>query len=219
MSASLGRAVIAETIGSLLLAATVIGSGIMAQRLCDGNDGLALLANALATGCALYVLILAFAPVSGAHFNPAVSLMKALQRELSLRALGAYLPAQIAGALAGMLLAHAMFDLSLWQDAQRVRAGHAQWLSEAVATFGLLLTIFTIRETKTAAAAVALYIVAAYWFTASTSFANPALTVARSFSDSFAGIRPADAVFFIGAQLAMAGVCAVALPLLFGKRQ
>ncbi|MEK6807037.1 MAG: MIP/aquaporin family protein [Pseudomonadota bacterium] len=218
MPIELKRAFAAEALGTLLLTAAVIGSGVMAERLCD-NAGLMLLVNALATGAALYGLILAFAPISGAHFNPAVSLMLVLAGRLPRAQFLFYATAQVSGALAGMLLAHAMFELPLLQVSQHVRSGAGQWLSEAVATFGLLLTVFSIREAKTAAAAIALYIVAAYWFTASTSFANPALALARGFSDTFAGIRPVDTAVFIVVQLAVAFACARLLPSLFPERK
>jgi glycerol uptake facilitator-like aquaporin len=193
----------AEGLGTGLLLATVIGSGIMGERLAGGNVALALLANTLATGAILVVLITAFAPISGAHFNPAVTAVFALRQELSPREAAAYIVVQIAGGLAGVLIAHAMFEESIVQYSTKMRSGPAQWLSEAVAAFGLVLTILlTLRANPGAVAtSVGLYITAAYWFTASTSFANPAVTIARAFSDTFAGIRPLDVPPFVGAQL------------------
>jgi glycerol uptake facilitator-like aquaporin len=194
----------AEALGSGLLLATVIGSGIMGERLAGGNVALALLGNTLATGAMLVVLITALGPISGAHFNPAVSAVFALKRELPPSELAAYVLAQIGGGIAGVLIAHGMFEESLFQLSTKARSGPAQWLSEAVAAFGLVLTILlTLRANPAAAATtVGLYITAAYWFTASTSFANPAVTIARALSDTFAGIRPADVAPFIVAQLA-----------------
>lgn len=198
---SLSRKLFAEFLGSLLLLAIIVGSGIMGERLAQGNAAIALLANAAATAGGLYVLIVLLGPVSGAHFNPAVTLALRLRGERV--PLFAYIAAQLAGALLGVWLAHAMFELPLWQPGVRVRSGGAQWLSEAVATFGLLLTILLgmrFRE-KAIPALVAGYIFAAYWFTASTSFANPAVTLARALTRTFAGIRPQDAFGFIVAQL------------------
>jgi glycerol uptake facilitator-like aquaporin len=199
----LARRLAAEAVGTALLLATVIGSGIMAQRLAGGNIALALLGNTLPTGAILVVLILIFGPVSGAHFNPVVSMVFALRKELPWRDATAYIAMQIAGALAGVWLAHLMFELSVWQLSSTLRTGAGQWLAEAVATFGLLLTILgCLRGAVTAIPyAVGLYITAAYWFTASTSFANPAVTVARAFSDTFAGIAPAHVLGFIVAQM------------------
>jgi glycerol uptake facilitator-like aquaporin len=199
----LARRLSAEAVGTALLLATVIGSGIMAQRLAGGNVALALLGNTLPTGAILVVLILVFGPVSGAHFNPVVSMVFALRRELLWRDAMAYIALQIAGALAGVWIAHLMFELPVWQFSSTLRTGPGQWLAEAVATFGLLLTILgCIRGATTAIPyAVGLYITAAYWFTASTSFANPAVTVARAFSDTFAGIAPAHVLGFIIAQV------------------
>lgn len=203
------RRLFAEFVGTMLLLATVVGSGVMGVNLSDGNDGVALLANAAATTGILYVLITVLGPISGAHFNPAVTLVMCLRRELRSREAVAYVLAQLAGAIAGVLLAHAMFDLALVQPGTRARTGLSQWISEAVATFGLLLTILLGVRHRPAAvpALVAGYIFAAYWFTASTSFANPAVTVARSLTQTFSGIAPADVVAFIGAQLigALAG--------------
>ena len=199
----LARRLAAEAVGTALLLATVIGSGIMAQRLAGGNVALALLGNTLPTGAILVVLILVFGPVSGAHFNPVVSMVFALRKELPWRDAMAYMALQMIGALAGVWIAHLMFELSVWQLSSTLRAGAGQWLAEAVATFGLLLTILgCLRGAATAIPyAVGLYITAAYWFTASTSFANPAVTVARAFSDTFAGIAPAHVLGFIIAQV------------------
>ncbi|MEK7342862.1 MAG: MIP/aquaporin family protein [Pseudomonadota bacterium] len=193
------RVCAAEALGTALLVATVIGSGIMAERLSGGNVAVALLANTLATGAALYLLITLFAPISGAHFNPVVSALAASRREWPHR-----MAAQVAGGLAGTILAHAMFGLPLLALGTKVRTGPDQWLAEAVATFGLLLTIRLGSAFRPAAipALVAAWIVAAYWFTASTSFANPAVTLARAFTDSFAGIRPVDVLPFVAAQIA-----------------
>jgi glycerol uptake facilitator-like aquaporin len=198
------RRILAEALGTAWLLATVVGSGIMAERLSLGNNGVALLANALATGGTLFVLITIFGPLSGAHFNPAVSLTFALRRELSWRTAGAYIGAQLAGGVLGVFAAHAMFAEPIGQVSTKLRDGPAQALSEAVATFGLIATILgTLRFRPGATpASVSLYIVAAYWFTASTSFANPAVTLARAFTDTFAGIAPASVPAFIAAQLA-----------------
>ena len=201
MSERLSQRLSAEALGSLLLAAAVIGSGIMGERLAGGNAAIALLANTGATVAALAVLIALFAPVSGAHFNPAVTLIMGLRRELTWRAAGSYMLVQSAGCCAGALLAHAMFDLPLLQAGTRVRFGMAQWLAEAVATFGLILVILGLRKPASAPWLIASWIGAAYWFTASTSFANPAITIGRSLTDTFAGIRPPDAPYFIAAQL------------------
>jgi glycerol uptake facilitator-like aquaporin len=201
-AASLARRLLAETLGTAFLLATVVGSGIMAQRLSGGNDALALLCNTIPTGAILTVLILMFGPLSGAHFNPAVSIAMALRRALPWPQAAAYIGAQIVGGLIGVWTAHLMFELPLWQLSQHVRAGSGQWLAEFVATFGLLLTILGCAARTPAAIpyAVGLYITAAYWFTASTSFANPAVTIARSISDTFAGIEPSGAPAFIVAQ-------------------
>ena len=182
----------------------MIGSGIMSAKLSGDNDALALLGNTLPTGAILVVLITVFRPVSGAHFNPAVSGVFWLRGEISATLVFAYVLAQVLGGLVGVLAAHAMFDLPLMQTASKVRTGSGQWFAEGVATFGLILTILgTLVARPTAVAVtVGLYITAAYWFTASTSFANPAVTLARAFSDTFAGIRPDDVAPFIAAQLA-----------------
>lgn len=193
----------AEGIGTAFLLAAVVGSGIMAQKLSGGNGALALLGNTLPTGAILVVLILIFGPVSGAHFNPVVSMAFALRRALAWPEAAAYVATQIAGGLVGVWAAHLMFELPVWQVAATARSGWSQWLAEFVATFGLLLTIFgaVAREGNAVAYAVGLYITAAYWFTASTSFANPAVTLARSLSDTFAGIAPAGVLPFIAAQI------------------
>jgi glycerol uptake facilitator-like aquaporin len=199
-----GRAVVAEAVGTLMLVATVVGSGIMAERLAGGNVALALLANTIATGAGLVALILTFGPISGAHFNPAVTLVDAWQGGLSWRRAAAYCVVQVVGAIGGTAVAHGMFGLELFSGSQHARAGAGQGLSEFVATFGLLCVIWgCVRSRATAVPfAVGAYITAAYWFTASTSFANPAVTVARALTDTFAGIRPGDVPLFVAAQLA-----------------
>lgn len=194
-----------ELLGTALLLAVVIGSGLMAERLSGGNVAVALLANTLATVGGLYVLIEVFGPVSGAHFNPAVSLAMALRGELPWARLAGYVPAQLLGAALGAVLAHAMFDLPLLQVSSRLRTGTGQWIAEAVATAGLLLVILRAPQARVAAM-VAAYIGAAYWFTASTSFANPAAAFGRMFSDSFAGIAPASAPAFMLAEVLGAGL-------------
>jgi glycerol uptake facilitator-like aquaporin len=186
----------------LLLSATVVGSGIMAERLSGGNVAIALLANTLATVAILGVLITLFAPVSGAHFNPAVTLIEAMRRRLPALDAGSYVAVQIACCWAGAVLAHAMFELPALQTSLHARTGAAQWLAEFVATFGLLLVVLGHRAPASPAWLVAAWIGAAYWFTASTSFANPAITIARSLTDTFSGIRPVDVPPFIAAQLA-----------------
>ena len=196
------RKLVAEGLGALLLLATVIGSGIMAENLAAGNDAVALLGNTLATGAILAVLITMLGPISGAHFNPAVTLAFLVRREIDARTAAAYVGVQVVGGLAGAALAHAMFDMDLLQVSTKTRTGMGQWLAEGVATFGLVATILaTLKARPSAVAAmVGLYISAGYWFTASTSFANPAVTIARSFTDTFSGIAPADAPAFIAAQ-------------------
>src|SRR3954468_516076 len=192
-----------EWLGTAFLLAAVVGSGIMAQKLAGGNGALALLCNTLPTGAILVVLILVFGPLSGAHFNPAVTLAFALRDGLPWSTAAVYIVAQLLGGIAGVWTAHLMFELPVWQFSITVRTGPGQWLAEAVATFGLLLTVFGCirRRPDSVAYAVGLYITAAYWFTASTSFANPAVTVARSLSDTFAGIEPADVPAFVAAQV------------------
>ncbi|WP_391562136.1 aquaporin [Novosphingobium sp.] len=198
------RVIAAEAIGSALLFATVVGSGVMAEQLAGGNIAVALLGNTIATGAMLYVLITMLGPISGAQFNPAVSLVMRLRGEFTWPGLAARIAAQLVGGIAGVWIAHAMFDLPVLQFSSHVRTGTGQWLGEFVATFGLVLTILGTARHRAEAVpmAVALYITAAYWFTSSTSFANPAITIARSLSDTFAGIAPADVAGFIAAQLA-----------------
>jgi glycerol uptake facilitator-like aquaporin len=193
-----------EALGSALLLATVVGSGIMGSKLSGGNVAIALLGNTIATGAILVVLILVFGPISGAHLNPAVSLAFALRGELPWPSLIPYLAAQAVGGILGVWLAHAMFDMPIWQLSTTVRSSPGQWIAEATATFGLLVTIFgCIAHAREAVPyAVGLYITAAYWFTASTSFANPAVSIARSLSDTFAGIAPSSVPAFIAAQAA-----------------
>ena len=204
----LSRRLVAEALGTGFLLAAVVGSGIMGERLSDGNVALALLANALATGAILVVLIEVFGPISGAHFNPAVTLAFALQRKIRWSAAAAYVAVQIIGAVAGVLVAHVMFEEAVFQISQTARTGLPQWIAEVVATFGLIATIIGCLRARPAAVsfAVGLYISAAYWFTASTSFANPAVTIARGFTDTFSGIRPIDAPAFIVAQIVGAAV-------------
>jgi glycerol uptake facilitator-like aquaporin len=215
----LGRRLAAEGLGAFFLFAAVIGSGIMAERLSAGNAAVALLGNTAATGAMLFVLITMLGPVSGAHMNPAVSLVAASRGELGWRDAAAYIAAQLAFGILGVWAAHVMFDLPVLQWSARARTGGGQWLGEAIATFGLILTILgTVRYRPNAvAASVALYITAAYWFTSSTSFANPAITVARSLSDTFAGIAPRDAPMFILAQLIGAAAGALAARGLFPR--
>jgi len=198
----LGKRLAAEALGTAFLLAAVVGSGIMAQKLSGGNQALALLGNTLPTGAILVVLILIFGPVSGAHFNPVVSAAFAIRRDLPWPDAALYVVAQLCGGILGVWMAHLMFDLAPFQFSQTVRAGPGQWLAEAVATFGLVLTIFGCLAAAPASVpyAVGLYITAAYWFTASTSFANPAVTIARSLSDTFAGIAPASVGAFMIAQ-------------------
>ena len=219
--AGLARRLAAEALGTALLLAVVIGSGIMGQRLSGGNDAIALLGNTLATGAGLVVLITVFGPLSGAHFNPAVTLVFALRREIGIAPALAYVLCQVIGGLGGVLLAHAMFAEPLLQVSTKLREGPAQALSEAVATFGLIASILGALRYRPQATplVVGLYITAAYWFTASTSFANPAVTIARSFSDTYAGIAPSSAPAFIGAQLAGAAVAAGLGRRLFGWPQ
>jgi glycerol uptake facilitator-like aquaporin len=208
VSGSLARRLAAEAVGTCFLLAAVVGSGIMGERLAGGNAAIALLANTIATGAALVALILTFGPISGAHFNPAVTLADASQGGVRWRDVPFYIMAQVLGALSGTAIAHVMFGLPLFFASRHVRAGFAQLLSEFIATFGLLAVIWGCvqRRSSIVPFAVAAYITAAYWFTSSTSFANPAVTLARSVSDTFAGIRPLDAPGFIVAQLAGAMV-------------
>ncbi len=198
------RALLAETLGSFFLFATVIGSGIMAEGLAGGNVAIALLGNTLATGAMLYVLITMLGPISGAHFNPAVTMVFWLRDEFAARHIAPYFFAQLIGGLLGVLAVHYMFELPIAQLSEKTRTGGGQWLGEGIATFGLILTILgTLRHKAEAVpVAVALYIVAGYWFTSSTSFANPAITIIRALTNSFAGIAPADVAGFIIAQLA-----------------
>ena len=214
----IARKVIAEALGALLLTACVIGSGIMAERLAGGNAAVALLANTLATVAVLATLIALLGPISGAHFNPVVSAVALHNRQIDARTAFLYAIAQVAGCCGGAILANAMFELPLIQASSHVRAGFAQWLSELVATAGLIFVAFGSPTLKEAAWRVALWIGAAYWFTASTSFANPAITIGRSLSDTFAGIRPVDVPGFIAAQVAGALVGAQLLRL-FAERK
>jgi glycerol uptake facilitator-like aquaporin len=213
------RQILSEFLGSLLLLATVAGSGIMGESLASGNTAIALLANALATGAMLFVLINIFGPISGAHFNPVVTVAMATAGRLPKSSIGPYIFAQIAGAILGVILAHAMFDQDLLQVSQKIRWGTGQWIAEATATFGLLLTIFGLLRHKPdlIPQAVSLYIVGAYWFTASTSFANPAVTLARSLTNTFSGIAPSCVIGFIVAQAAGALIAVIVARQLFGK--
>jgi glycerol uptake facilitator-like aquaporin len=213
-----GRRLAAEGIGSILLSATVVGSGVMAERLAQGNTAIALLANTGATMAVLATLIALLGPVSGAHFNPAVSLVQALRNTLPWREAGGYVAVQVLGCCLGAMLAHAMFELPLVQSSIHVRTGAGQWLAEAVATFGLLLVILGYQRAQDAPWMVAAWIGAAYWFTASTSFANPAITIARSLSNTFAGIRPVDVTAFIAAQLVGALLALLVATPLFGAK-
>ena len=221
MPVTQARKLAAEALGTALLLATVVGSGIMGVALANGNDAIALLANAAATAGMLYVLIEILGPVSGAQFNPAVTLALRVRGAIGTRDALLYVAMQLIGAIGGVLLAHAMFDLPLLQTGIHARSGLPQWISEAVATFGLLLTILLGARHRPAAlpALVASYIFAAYWFTASTSFANPAVTIARALTTTFAGIRPADVLGFVAAQIlgALLAVAACA-PLLRERR-
>ncbi len=210
---SLNRRLGAELLGTAFLLAVVVGSGIMGETLAGGNIGIALLANSLATGAGLFALILIFAPISGAHFNPVVSLYAAMEKHISWREAGLYVVVQIIGAVLGVIVAHLMFAAPIVDLSQHVRTGGAQWWSEFVATFGLLAVIISTSRSnhETTPAAVAAYITAAYWFTSSTSFANPAVTLARTLTDTFAGVRPCDSLGFIVVQI----VGAVAAVLVF----
>jgi len=213
------RSLVSEWLGTMFLLATVIGSGIMAENLSGGNMAIALLGNTIPTGAILVVLITVLGPISGAHLNPAVTIAFLLRGEILPKLALAYILVQIVGAICGALLAHFMFELDLFQESERLRTGLAQWGSEFVATFGLLATIFgTLRwQEKAVPTMVGLYITAAYWFTASTSFANPAVTIARSFTNTFSGIFPEHAFGFIVAQLAAAIIGTYALRWLFAK--
>jgi glycerol uptake facilitator-like aquaporin len=213
----MNRKLWAEGLGTCILVMAVVGSGIMAANLSPDNDAVALLANAIATGAILYVLISIFGPISGAHFNPAVSLAFAMNQQIGWQQATIFVLVQTTGGMIGMLLAHAMFDLPLIQVSTHIRTGTAQWLSEGIATFGLILTIFGgVKYRPTAMPAlVSLYIISAYWFTASTSFANPAVTLARSFTDTFSGISLSNSPMFIVIQTVSAMVAAIALPRLF----
>jgi glycerol uptake facilitator-like aquaporin len=218
---ALRKRLAAEALGSFFLFGTVIGSGIMAEALSGGNVAIALLGNTLATGAILFVLITMLGPLSGAHFNPAVSLVMAARHELPWRDVLPYLAAQLVGGLIGAFAAHLMFDLPILQVSVKARTGIGQWTGELIATFGLILTIIgTVKHRPNAvAASVALYITAAYWFTSSTSFANPAITIVRSLSNSFAGIAPGDVPAFLVAQLAGAGLAALVASTLFAAGQ
>jgi glycerol uptake facilitator-like aquaporin len=211
VSHPLSKRLVAEAIGTAMLLTAIVGSGIMGERLASGNVGITLLANSIATGGALVALILTFGPISGAHFNPAVTLAEALQQKMLWREVPAYALAQVGGAFTGVAVAHLMFGLPLFVAGQHARSGSAQVFSEFVATFGLLLVIWGCGRFRLSAVpfAVAAYIMAAYWFTASTSFANPAVTLARSATDTFAGIRPLDAPAFILAQIGGAGAATI----------
>lgn len=202
----MGRRLMAEWLGTFSLLATVVGSGIMAERLADGNVAIALLGNTIPTGAILVVLITVFGPISGAHFNPAVTLSFALRREIGVKDAGLYVIAQVFGGIVGVFAAHVMFDNPLVDPSTTTRTGIGQWVGEFVATFGLVGTILACLKARPAAVpwAVGLYITAAYWFTSSTSFANPAVTIARGFSDTFAGINPANVAAFVAVQLVAA---------------
>ena len=219
MAYSLHRRLGAEFLGTGMLLAAVVGSGILGDRLSDGNDGIALMAHALVCGQILFVLILMMAPVSGAHFNPAVTLAIRLKGEISNREALAYVAMQIAGGIAGMLLAHMMFDIALFQIGIKPRTGAGQWLAEGVASFGLVLTIFRIRTRalETVAGAIGLYVAAAIWFTASMCFANPAVTIARGLTASWTGIRPEDVPPYILAQIAGAVLALIVDRVLFAQ--
>lgn len=215
------KRVVAEFLGTAFLLAVVVGSGIMAQNHSNGNVALALLANTLATGAGLIALILMFANLSGAHFNPVVTLSEAWQKNLPANLILPYILAQVVGAFAGVAAAHAMFDLPVFFASTHVRTGAAQWWSEFIATFGLIAVIISTSRTRPATTpfAVAAYITAAYWFTSSTSFANPAVTLARAASDTFAGIRPMDTLGFIVAQFLAADLATLLFNWLYPKPQ
>ena len=212
--------IFAEFLGAGFLLIAVVGSGIMAETLADGNTALALLANAIATGCMLYCIITLFGPVSGAHFNPIVTLAFVVRGDMPIKRAGAFIAAQIFGAIAGVLLTHAMFDQSLFQMSQTSRTGAPLWISEIFASFGLLLIIFggLAQNSKAIASMVALYITGAYWFTSSTSFANPAVSTARALSDTFAGIYPAHVPMFILCQLIGMALALVAVRAIYDRQ-
>jgi len=212
--------IFAEFLGAGFLLVAVVGSGIMAETLADGNIALALLANAIATGCMLYCIITLFGPVSGAHFNPIVTLAFVVRGDMPIKRAGAYIAAQIFGAIAGVLLTHAMFDQSLFQLSQTSRTGAPLWISEIFASFGLVLIIFggLAQNSKAIASMVALYITGAYWFTSSTSFANPAVSTARALSDTFAGIYPAHVPMFILCQLIGMALALVAVRAIYDRQ-
>jgi glycerol uptake facilitator-like aquaporin len=212
--------IFAEFLGAGFLLVAVVGSGIMAEKLADGNVALALLANAIATGCMLYCIITLFGPVSGAHFNPIVTLAFVVRGDMPIKRAGAFIAAQIFGAIAGVLLTNAMFDQSLFQMSQTSRTGAPLWISEIFASFGLLLIIFggLAQNSKAIASMVALYITGAYWFTSSTSFANPAVSTARALSDTFAGIYPAHVPMFILCQLIGMALALVAVRAIYDRQ-
>ena len=220
MAFSIAQRLGAEALGAMLLLAIAVGSGIMGEALSGGNTAIALLGNTIATGAGLYVLILIFGPVSGAHFNPAVTLAFLIRRDIALPMAGAYVAVQIIGAIVGVALAHAMFDLEIAQVSVTARAGGGQALGEATATFGLVLTILgALRfRPESIPAAVGLYITAGYWFTSSTSFANPAVTIARTLTDTFSGVRPAEAPAFLLAQFSAAALAVGVAAWLFSPR-
>lgn len=218
---SLHRRLGAEALGSFFLFATVVGSGIMGETLAGGNVAIALLGNTIATGAILFVLIAALAPVSGAHFNPAVTLVFALRRDVAVSAAILFVAAQLAGGLLGVWAAHLMFDAPVFQFSENIRTGQGQWLGEGIATFGLLFTILGCLRSRPdwVAPGVGLFITAGYWFTSSTSFANPAITVGRAFTNSFSGIAPADVAGFVLAQLAGAILAWLTCRWLFGENE
>lgn len=220
MTFTVSQKLAAEGLGTALLLAIVVGSGVMGAALSGGNDAIALLGNTIATGAGLYVLITIFGPISGAHFNPAVTLAFLVRNEIGFGMAGAYIVTQIACGITGVFLAHIMFDLELLQQSLKARAGFGQASGEAVATFGLVLTILgcVCFRPESVAAGVGLYITAGYWFTSSTSFANPAVTIARTLTDTFAGIRPVDAPLFLVAQIAAAALAAGLATWLFADR-
>jgi glycerol uptake facilitator-like aquaporin len=221
MSAAWPQRLVAEALGTALLLAVVVGSGIMGERLADGNVAIALLANAIATGAALYALITTLGPISGAHFNPLVTIIERAEGQLCTKLMLGYVACQFVGAIVGVLAAHAMFELPMWLPSQHIRTGLALWWSEVVATFGLITVILYCAKNKSNSipAVVGMYITAAYWFTASTSFANPAVTLARSLTDTFAGIRPIDAPGFIGAQFVGAMLAYLLYRWMLGRRR